>query len=143
MPATIVDVNNILLQLGAVPVVGFADGEAMSHDFDSVDFEASSGSHGEVTVVRKHNNVATVTFRVMQGSVLNSILWNLHKASLLAGGASFVFTFKDLKGATSINAAQAIIEKYPKIAYGDSANPYEWVVRVFNPLTNGGLSVAI
>jgi hypothetical protein len=143
MPATIVDVNAVLLQLGAVQVTGFADGEAMSHDFDGMDFEGSSGSHGEVTVVRKHNNIGTVTFRVMQGSVLNAILKGVHKASLLANGQSFAFTFKDLRGSTSINAAQAIIEKYPKETYGDSANPREWTVKVFNPNTDGGLNVNV
>jgi hypothetical protein len=143
MAATIVDVNNVLLQLGAVQVTGFADGEAFSFDFDGVDFEAAGGSHGEVTVVRKHNNIGTGTFRTMQGSVLNAILHDLHNASVLAGGTSFVFTFKDLRGSTNINGAQAILEKHAKQSWGDTANPREWTVKIFNPNTTGGLNVSV
>lgn len=141
MSAKLVDVNNILLKLGAIDVTGFADGEAMAHDFDDVDWAAAQGSHGEVTVTRKHNNIGTCTFRTMQGSVLNSLLKALHKATLGPAGRSFPFYFKDLLGDTEIKGFQALIEKYPKEAYGDSANPREWTVKVFNPETIGGLNV--
>ena len=34
MAATIVDVNAIVVKMGALDITGFADGEAFSHDFD-------------------------------------------------------------------------------------------------------------
>jgi hypothetical protein len=133
MPAHIVDTNFTLLKLGAIAVGGYADGEAIAHDFDDVDWVLEKGSHGEVTAVKKHNGGSTLTFRLMQGNALIPLIKALFKT-----GRSFIFQFADLHADTVISSNQAIGEKIPKEAWGDSGNPYEFVVKVVNAKSVGG-----
>ena len=133
MPARVVDVNFNLLKLGSIAVGGYADGEAMAHDFDGVDWILVKGSHGEITAVKQHNGTSKLTFRLMQGNPLIDLI-----KKLFATGRSFVFQLADLHANTVISSAQAIGEKIPKEAWGDSANPYEFTVLVVNAKSTGG-----
>ena len=141
--ATIVDVNFIELTLGAISFSGFADGDAVAHSFTNNDFAASSGSDGAVTVVRQHNNFSGIVARAMQGNALNTLLTQLHKASLAVGGKSYPLFFKDLKGDLTVTSAQAMIEKQPDFGYADSAKPWNWGIIVINPEINGGAGIPV
>jgi hypothetical protein len=141
--ATVVDTNFISLTLGAIEFSGFADGDAVAHTFGGNDFEASSGSDGAVTIVRKHNNFSGIVARTMQGNVLNTLLTQLHNASLLAGGKSYPLFFKDLKGDLTVTSAQAVIEKQPDFGFADSAKPWDWGIIVVNPKIVGGQGLPV
>jgi len=133
MPAHVVDVNFTLLKCGAIAMGGYADGEAISHDFDDVDWVLEKGSHGEITAVKKHNGTSKLTFRLMQGNALIPLIKNQ-----MLTGRSFIFMFADLHSDTVISSPQAIYEKMPKEAWGDSGNPYEFTVLIANAKSTGG-----
>lgn len=141
--ATIVDTNFISLVLGAVQFSGFAEGDAMAHSFPGVDFSASSGTDGAVTVVRQHNNFSGIVARTVQGNALHTLLTQLHNASLLAGGKSYTLAFKDLKSDLTVTSAQALIEKHPDFGYADSAKPWDWGIIVVRPVVNGGAGIPV
>ncbi len=141
--ATIVDTNFISLTLGAIEFSGFADGDAVAHNFPNSDFVANSGSDGAVTLVRQHNNHSMIVARTMQGNSLNALLTQLHNASLRVGGTSYPLFFKDLKSNLTVTSAQAVIEKQPDFGFADSAKPWDWGIIVINPEIAGGAGVPV
>ena len=141
--ATIVDTNFISLSLGAIQFSGFAEGDAVAHSFPGVDFTASSGTDGAVTVVRQHNNFSGIVARTVQGNALHTLLTALHNASLLAGGVAYPLFFKDLKSDLKVATSQALIEKHPDFGYADSAKPWDWGIIVINPEFGGGAGIPV
>lgn len=136
--ATIVDTNFMAFSFGTTVFSGFAEGDAFAHSFAGVDFTASSGTDGAVTVVRQHNNFSGIVARTVQGNILHTALTEMHRLSLAAGGIFYPLFFKDLKSDLKVVAAQAMIEKHPDFGYGDSAKPWDWGFIVINPDISGG-----
>lgn len=141
--ATIVDTNFISLTLGAIEFSGYAEGDAMAHSFPGVDFSATSGTDGAVTVVRQHNNFSGIVARTVQGNALHALLTTLHNGSLLVGGKSYPLFFKDLKSDLIVTSAQALIEKHPDFGYADSAKPWDWGIIVVRPVIGGGTGIPV
>jgi hypothetical protein len=128
------DPKAILMSLGAIPIDGFGDGTFVKITSDEAAFSLKVGADGEATRVRTNNNAATIEVTLMQGSLSNTLLSNLHQLDRSVPGGLGVapFLLKDLLSAAQYVAEQAWVEKPPDAEFALEAGTRTWMIRTHN-----------
>lgn len=121
--------DEVVVSIDGRRITEFATGDAISAELDDDDWAVTQGSHGAVIRARKHNNVATVTMNLTQGSPSNQWLSELAAADLEAGSA-FDLLIMDARATRSFLAGRAWVKKRASLAFGDEAGQLEWVFTV-------------
>lgn len=116
----------------------YAAGDAIGVAFDEDDFVVSQGSHGSVLRAKKHNNVAEVTIRIMQGSPVNDFLSARHAQDRLTRQGAFPFYLKDNNGLTLIHAPYAWVKGWPEVNLNEEPSEVEWTIKISNPVIHIG-----
>ena len=133
--------NAVFVYFGGQLLTEFADGDSVTVELDDDDNTATAGSHGSAMVAEKHNNLATVTFRLMQGSPLNGYLWDLRNVGRLSGLKAYPLAIRDLNGEALITADQCWIQKPPTVTLATEPGEREWICRAGNPEIRDGANL--
>lgn len=127
--------SQVVMSIAGIPIVGTADGDMVTVEYEGDAFEDEAGTDGETVRSVNMDRRATVTFRLMQTSSSNPALDALHAADYNAavngaGGAGVgTFLLQDLGGATLLRSEKAWIAAPPSVAFGPTAGPREWKIR--------------
>lgn len=141
MATRVYDVNLVTLVFGGIPIQEFADGDAMVAEYDDDDFVTSQGSHGSVMRAKKHNNLVTLTIRLMQGSPSNSYLSSINTADRTGGTGVRTCQMKDLLGADLLVAPFAWVMKPANMGMATEPGEREWVIKLSNATMTHGENV--
>jgi len=123
---TVFDFTQVIATFGPIFIQGFADGDAISVEFDGDRETKSIGASGDVVRVKSANKAATVIFRLQRGSP--SIA--LFRSWLQTFKAPFDVSpliIKDIGGLTIHQSLQAWIEgDGPAPTFSADAPVEEW-----------------
>lgn len=136
-----IDLNQYVIVLGGIRMQGYADGDACTWDYDGPAFNYVVGGDGEGVRSRNYNRSCIVKPRLMQSSVVNTLLSALHTLDLSKPNGSGVapFQLQDIFGTTLLTGAQAWIEAPPNGVLAPTGQPREWTIRVHELLgVHGG-----
>ena len=120
---------------------GFADGTFIDAAMDSPGVTDVAGADGEVARAASADERGKVVLTLLQTSASNDVLTARHaldKLTKLGVGPIFV---KDLRGTTTVQGAEAWIEKYADISLSKEVQGREWTFRVahMQPIVGGNL----
>jgi len=127
------NLEDVYLTVNSVLITEYADGDAITIEYDEDDTVENQGTHGSVMVAERPNNIASLTFTVKQGSPVNGFLWNLRRQKRGQVAFSFPIMCNDNRGEALISAAQAWIKKPPSLAYGTEPGDREWTMKISTP----------
>lgn len=134
-------VDDVSLILAGLPVTEYASGDAVTLTFNEDDFVVVQGSHGSVLRAKKHNNVAEMIIRIMQGSPVNDFLSARHNLDRNTRMGTFPSMLKDNLGLSLASAAQAWIKKFAELKFAEEGSAVEWTVVLANPQLSIGLNI--
>lgn len=126
-------IDDTALIFGGVPLSEYASGDAIVVTFNEDDFVVVQGSHGSVLRAKKHNNIAEMVVRIMQGSPANDFLSFQHNLDRNTRMGSVPCLLKDLLGNTFASSAQAWIKKFAEIKLAEEGSEVEWTIVLSNP----------
>lgn len=132
MATRVYDVNLVALNFRGIPIQEFADGDAMSAEYDDDDFATGQGSHGAVLRAKKHNNIVTLTVRLMQGSPSNAFLSAQNKLDRTLGTGIGVLSMKDLLGSDLLASPAAWVMKPAPMTMATEPGEREWIFTCSN-----------
>lgn len=124
--------------LGGNIITGFADGDAISIEYDEDHWSLTVGADGEGVRSKSNNLAATITIRLLQSSPANEILQNFWNADKIADNGVFPLMIKDNSGNSVHVAAQAWVQKQAPAKYAKEAAEREWVIRTDELIPNEG-----
>ena len=128
----IYDSNQVTIVAMGIPIIGgFDDGEFLTIEQESDDFDAVVGTDGQVTRSKTNNNMATITIKLMQSSDCNSALsalLNLDKAQPNGAGVG-PFLVRDRGGTAIYTASKCWISKAPDVSFDRDAVGREWTLQ--------------
>jgi len=123
-----------LLNIGGVPISGFADGEALT--FDEVpQFEILTGSDGmSVACFKAHNHIGA-TLRLMQHSKAYMMLMLVLEAQRLLAKTTGIltplpFSYTDPSTGTNITGAYCVFMTIPGFSVGEQPGPIEFKLTI-------------
>jgi hypothetical protein len=132
----VLDPNRFVISLGAIRFQGFADGDAITVEYDEDAFvESEIGLDGEFAWSLNANRRATVTVRLLQTSSTNIELDALLNGDMIAaqaglGGAGITnFQASDLQGQMSLGSERARLVAPPNPNLAKTAQVREWKIR--------------
>jgi hypothetical protein len=125
------DPDQIVMSIAGVPIVGTAEGDMVTVEYETDAFLDVAGTDGETVRSKSLDRRATVIFRLMQTSSSNPALDALHAADYNAPNGAGVGTLviQDLQGNTLLRSEKAWIAAPPAVAFGATAGPREWKIR--------------
>ncbi len=135
MGAKIYDADQVSLVFMGIPIdSGYADGEFLSIEQTTADFESVVGTDGEVTRSKTNDARATIKVKLMQtssGNAAFSALNNIDKT--LPGGAGVgPMLVKDRQGTSLYTASKTWIAKPPDVSFDRAATAREWTLECAN-----------
>jgi len=138
MPMKNYSQDNVFCALAGIPITELSDaGITIEYDEDS--WAQAQGSHGSTTRAKRHNNIATATVRVMQGSPTNDLIQSIMTADMLTGLAPVPFFCRDMGGTSQCSAPYAYLSKPPAMELAMEPAAREWVFKLHNPnMVHGG-----
>lgn len=109
---------------------GFGDGTFVNIDFLEDAFTLKIGTDGEGTRSKSNNRAAKIELTLMQTSLFNAVLSNLHNLDLNSpGGAGLSpLSVTDRAGRSLYTAETAWVKKSPSREYGREANHRVWML---------------
>lgn len=126
----IYDANEVTVIVANVPIEsGFADGEFVTIEQASADFETVVGTDGEVTRSKTNDRRATITVKLMQSSDSNAVLSALNNLDREEGNGAGVgpLLIRDKQGTSLYTAAKSWIKQPPNVSFDKTATSREWV----------------
>lgn len=131
--------DSVECSLAGYLIQGFADGEFITIEKDSNDYEDVVGTMGDVGVSKVLDERRTVTIKLLQTSSSNDDLSTLRAAGRTSKNGSFAgaFSMRDASG-TSILQGTAWIMKEPSQSFDRTITSREWQIRVVANRTHIG-----
>ncbi len=127
----IYDSNQVALVFMGIPInSGYADGEFLTIEQESQDFNVVVGTDGEVTRSKSNNRHAVIKLKLMQSSDGNAALSALNNIDMLANGGAGVgpMLIKDNQGNSLYAASKCWIAKPPDVSFDRTAGSREWTL---------------
>ena len=121
-----VDPTKVSVNLGGVPLRGFADGDMIVIDYDDDWVDVHSGTQGEYAFVLKPGRKGTITIRLAAYSAANAPLTVFSKAPATA--LPF-FTGDKSSTADFFTTPAAMLSKMPTYTKSGDAVMNEWVYK--------------
>lgn len=117
------DPGKVIVQFGAIPVSGFADGSMVNVEPQGDGVTAVVGSAGETAFVESHDRRSLVTIRLMGTSPINALL----SAWFQAGNIPAPLVISSLTTATIHASGEAKLQRNPGADYGADVPVREWI----------------
>ena len=130
--AKIYDADQISLVFMGIPInSGYADGEFLTIEQESNDFNDVVGTDGEVTRSNSKDLRATIKVKLMQTSDGNAALSALNNLDKVTPGGAGVgpMMIKDRQGTSLYTASKCWIQKAPDVTFDRTATSREWTLR--------------
>lgn len=122
------DLKAVRFAVDGVPVGDFANGDAVTIEWDEDSWTKTVGASGGVVRSRSGNNTGKITFRLLPSSPLNRTWSDLKARDDRDGDGVVTIYIEDLRSGTKVQAPEAWIMKEPSLTYGQTAQEaVEWV----------------
>lgn len=122
------DAKRLLVNIGGVPISGFADGAFVEITANGQQFSQVVGADGITTRVKSNDYGAVMTLTLSQTSPSNDVLSGFLLADRTANLGVFPVLIKDLEGNTLIFSATAWIQQFPDITYSNEISNRAWSI---------------
>lgn len=122
------DPRQVLVNIGGVPISGFADGAFVEIVSNSQQFTQVVGADGFTTRIKSNDYSAVMTLTLSQTSPSNDVLsafFNLDKAT---NAGVFPVLIKDIEGNTLIFSATGWIQQFPDISFSNEISNRAWSI---------------
>lgn len=126
------DPAQVVLSFGGIPMSGYADGEFISIEPTSDDFQMSTGADGDTSRVKMNDNSATLTLTLAMTSPSNDILTGFRQLDKRTGQGVVPCICKDLSGRTTVFSGNAWIRRAPTVKFGKEISTREWMIDLAN-----------
>lgn len=117
--------DNVSVIANGVPLTGFAEGAFVDVARAVESATLYMGADGKGTMVINPNKSGTITVRLSQASLSNSVL-----SALEATKAVFPVIVKDTNGNSLHSGAKAFVSSMPTSVYAQELNGREWIITV-------------
>lgn len=128
------DANSCILTVGAIPILGLADGNAISIERNSDTFTPYVGITGEESRSKTNDRSGLAKITLMQTSPSNDYLSSLAIQDEAANAGIRAFYFKDLAGSTLYIAKQCYVMRPAAATFGKEVQTREWNIRLVDLL---------
>ena len=122
------DPKSILINVGGIPLSGFADGAFVEIVADNPQFSKVTGADGYTTRIKSNDYSATLTLTLSQTSPSNDVLSAFLNADRVANLGVFPVMIKDISGNTLIFSATGWIQQFPDITYSNEISNRAWSI---------------
>lgn len=127
--STVYSGNAVTLSLAGLLIEsGRGTDEFVKIEQQGDDFSHSSGLDGEGVWNELLDKYTLVTVTLMQTAAGNGVLWAIHQASRVLGGAPVPLYIEDRKGASKLVSTDALIIKMPDETWGKEAGTTVWTI---------------
>jgi hypothetical protein len=140
------DIKDVLITVGATPLTGgFAPDSKCSVSSDNDRYSHTADVDGyDVVRSRNHDNVATVTIKVLQGSGTDDILKSYSMTDHLLNGGIFPLSISKVGETSTILVSPfAYIIKDPDESLDKEVGTREWAIRAVLPSRGAGLPLKV
>lgn len=122
------DASQVQVILGAVPLVGAADGQFCNVTWDEDDYGKTTGADGEVSRHRMNNDSSTVTLTLLQTSDTNDLLMGYALADRTNNSGVFSLMIKDMNGRSLFVTDSAWVQRKPDMTFSKETETREWTI---------------
>lgn len=134
------DAASVVVVFAGVPIQGLAEDSVVEVVYNEDAFTLQMGVDGDGTRSKTNNRSAQCTISVMQSSLTNDLLNQVHQLDLNSPNGLGIgpLLIKDLNGRALHSAEKAWIMKSPDAAYSKEAGAREWVIETASLVSNYG-----
>lgn len=134
MPVITFDLENAALYVGPYAITSFADGEAVSIEYDDEDWATTKGTKGYLARAKKVNITATLKVSLVPGNVANQWLAQLRENDIKDGSGAVRIEFREYNNGGGVVGEVGFIKKLPSQAWTtNEPAAIEWELTVVNP----------
>lgn len=123
-----IDPKNVILNVGGVPIGGYADGTFISFEMAEDAYSTSVGADGETVRVKSNNRMGALTLTLQQTSDSNTALSVIAELDQQANAGVVPVLIKEIGGETIIVSGRGWVRKIPVAEYGKEVANREWVI---------------
>lgn len=129
------DGKKMVGSFGPVTLGDYGADDSVEVNRDGPDFELVQGASGYTEFCNKNSNIHTITFTVMQTSLINQQLSEILESDRLNNDGEHPFSLKDAgpNGTTDISFDAARIVSPAPAAYGSSTKERKWTLMAGSP----------
>ncbi len=91
-------------------------------------FKPIRGIRGKHTRVRNIDTSCTITVPILQTSMSNDVMSEIHRLDLLNGTGRIALTISDLSGTGVFSSIEAYVLGYPEVVYSGEFEYRKWVI---------------
>lgn len=127
------DAAEVILSIAGRKIeAGFDEGEFVTVEPASTSWKTKVGANGEVARAKTNNKMALVKVKLMQTSLGNNILSQLHNLDIASTNGAGVgeFLLEDPSGGMVLRAEHCWVQGLPKVGRGVEVGVYEWTVEI-------------
>lgn len=121
------DPRRVIITIGGVPMMGFADGTFIAIERDQDAFSKVTGADGETARSKSNNRAGSIALTLMQTSISNDVLESFAARDELAGAGIVPILVKDLNGGSVFFSATGWVRKRPGAEYSKEIGNRQWV----------------
>ena len=122
--------TNVSVIFGVIELKGFADGDdVVTIETETDQFTDLAGAKGDVVRSQTNDNRVTVTVKLLQNALTNSLLNAQYLLDRESGVGVAAMIIQDKETNESFVINNAWISKQPTIIRGQNINMMEWVFR--------------
>ncbi len=122
------DPKKVIVNVGGVPISGFADGTFISAERDNDAWSKVSGADGVVSRAKSNDLTGTITLTLQQTSPANDVLTGFAIADELTNAGVVPVSVTDLGGRTLITSAFSWVIKRATAEFGKEIANREWTI---------------
>ena len=126
MPVYTYDPSKVELRIATYKLPGCS---SISASFDVKPFKTVQGIRGTAARVRDKRKQVNIQVTVLQTSMTNSVLSEIHRLDCAHGTGRMEITLQDLSGETLLYSDTAYIEGYPDFEFTSEAGTRTWVIK--------------
>jgi hypothetical protein len=130
---TTYDPNQVVLVIGSVPIVGFADGTSITLPPNADLYSQTNGTNGAYIRSRGLDRSAVLTFTLLPNSPSNAVLNEMVLSDVLNNAGIRNFYISSRHALTpSIVSGEGWVNRFfdPNLSIGGDAGLHEWVIHV-------------
>jgi hypothetical protein len=120
------DAKKVIIQLGGVPVCGYADGSFVNIVANSDRWTRKVGADGEVNRALSNDNTSTIDITLLQTSLSIKYLETVEKADAETGMGMLPLNFTDLNTGKERFWPQAWVVKEPDVGRAKETTDSVW-----------------
>lgn len=102
---------------------------SISTSFDARPFKTVQGIRGTAARVRDKRTQVTLQVSILQTSMSNTVLSEIHRLDCAYGTGRIELTLQDLSGETLLYSDAAYVDGYPDFEFSSEAGSRTWIIK--------------